>query len=216
LLALVLTGASLGSSLATAEPAAPAATSGTCAAGAPEIPLAKEMASVGIMYNLAEHPKSVRAVAARLLDDAYKQTKANDSAKQCKDCKNGAQTRVIYRVGPTKFLPDAEQQAVCVSLAKQTKDRPFIWPDRSFKSISKVNDWIRTFSEGHGDEGKDLYARCSANCSPRYEFEIYPEGEGVRLQTRVQCGLARDASDDQYEVATSLHTVCKDEQKPAP
>jgi hypothetical protein len=85
LLALVLTGASLGSSLATAEPAAPAATSGTCAAGAPEIPLAKEMASVGIMYNLAEHPKSVRAVAARLLDDAYKQTKANDSAKQCKE-----------------------------------------------------------------------------------------------------------------------------------
>jgi hypothetical protein len=79
-----------------------------------------------------------------------------------------------------------------------------------------VNDWIRTFSEGHGDEGKDLYARCSANCSPRYEFEIYPEGEGVRLQTRVQCGLARDASDDQYEVATSLHTVCKDKQKPAP
>jgi hypothetical protein len=44
LLALVLTGASLGSSLATAEPAAPAATAATCAAGAPEIPLAKEMA----------------------------------------------------------------------------------------------------------------------------------------------------------------------------
>jgi hypothetical protein len=55
------------------------------------------------------------------------------------------------------------------------------WPDRKFKALPEVNDWIRAFSEGRGEEGKALYAKCSANCSPRYEFEISNEGEQMRL-----------------------------------
>lgn len=189
-----------------AKSAAPAGKS-PCAGGAVDTALASEMASVGIMYNLAEHPKSVRAVAARLLEDALKQSKAHTGA--CKDCGKAERTRVLYRVGPTKFLPDAEQQQICRKLDEQTAAQPFTWSDRNFKTLPEVNDWIRAFSEGRGDEGKDLYAKCSANCSPRYEFEISPEGEQMRLSTRVHCGLARDANDDQYEVATALRTSCK-------
>ena len=191
-----------------AAQAAPAATDASpCAGGAVDTALASEMASVGIMYNLAEHPKSVRAVAARLLDDALNKSKAHTEA--CKDCSKTETTRVLYRVGPTKFLPDAEQQQICRTLDQQTAAKPFTWPDRKFKTLPEVNDWIRAFSEGRGEEGKALYAKCSANCSPRYEFEISPEGEQMRLSTRVHCGLARDANDDQYEVATALRTSCK-------
>lgn len=205
----MLAGAAISPCTAAAEPAKADGHAGKspCVNGTVDTALAKEMASVGIMYNLAEHPKSVRAVAARLLEDALKESKERSEA--CKDCGKTDLTRVLYRVGPTKFLPDAEQQAICRTLDKDTLKKPMTWPDRKFKTLPEVNEWIRAFSEGRGDEGKDLYAKCSANCSPRYEFEISPEGAEMRLSTRVHCGLARDASDDQYEVATALRTTCK-------
>jgi hypothetical protein len=115
---------------------------------------------------------------------------------------------VVYRVGPTKFLPDSEQLAVCKRLAGETRKKPFAYADRSFKNLQEMNSWVQTFSEGRGAEGKDLYKRCSDNCSPRYQFEISPVKENLQVITRVECGLARDQNNDDYVVSTALRTVC--------
>lgn len=209
---LAVTGAMLAPATVLADDSAnastPSAAAASCSTGPVDTPLAKEPGSAGVMYNLAEHPKSIRAVAARLLDDALKQTAAGSPASRCPDCKTDALTHVVYRVGPTKFLPDNEQLAVCKSLAEQTRKKPFTYPDRGFKDLREMNEWVQALSAGRGAEGRDLYERCSNNCSPRYEFEITPAKENLKVITRVECGLARDQNDDDYAVSTTLRTVC--------
>ena len=176
------------------------------------MPLAKEMASSGIMYNLAEHPKSIRAIAGRQLKDALQ--KRGETAKQ-QSCAECADTRVVYRVGPTVFLPRASQQAVCLTLEQQTREHPFEYPDKHFQNLNQLNDWVMQFSQGRGAEGKDLYERCSANCSPRYEFLLNPDEQGIAVSTRVACGLARDRDSEDYEVSTALRTECRADTAPA-
>ena len=187
-----------------ARAAPPAATA--CAPGTvQEKPLAKELASSGIMYNLAEHPKSIRAVAGRQLKDALEKRGQAASGEACKEC---ASTRVVYRVGPTVFLPRESQLAVCLTLDQETRERPFTFADKRFKNLNQLNDWVMQFSQGRGVEGKELYERCSANCSPRYEFLLAPDADGIAVSTRVACGLARDRNNEDYEVSTALRTEC--------
>ena len=157
------------------------------------------------MYNLAEHPKSIRAIAGQQLKDALEKREQAAAGAACADC---AKTRVVYRVAPTVFLPRESQQAVCLSLEQETRAQPFKFADRRFENLNQVNDWVMQFSQGRGPEGKDLYERCGANCSPRYEFLIAPDADGIALTTRVACGLARDRSSEDYEVSTALRTEC--------
>ena len=163
------------------------------------------MASSGIMYNLAEHPKSIRATAGRQLKEALE--KRSEAAKR-QSCAGCVGTRVVYRVGPTVFLPRASQQAVCLKLEQETHEHPFEYPDKHFQNLNQLNDWVMQFSQGRGAEGKDLYERCSANCSPRYEFLLNPDEQGIAVSTRVACGLARDRDSEDYEVSTALRTEC--------
>lgn len=166
------------------------------------------------MYNIAEHPASIRAVAGRLLNEALdRQKKAASVATACGDCRDDV-PRVVYKVGPIHLLPAAEQQAVCRKLDAQTRVRPFEFPPRHFKSISALNDWVMAFSQGRGEEGKELYRRCEANCSPNYQFTIEPNEAGLQVETRVHCGLARDRDSNDYEVSTALRLECSAPSRP--
>ncbi len=195
---------------ATANPGGSAAEpkGNACAPAGIDTPLANEPASSGIMFNLAEHPKSIRAVAGRLLDEALVQQQGLEAGLACADCKGPGRARVVYKVAPMHFLPDREQKAVCLKLDGQTRKRPFEFAPRRFGSVTELNDWIMGFSQGRGPEGEELYRRCSANCSPRYEFVIAREKEGLNLETRVQCGPARDRSSDEYAISTALRVDC--------
>jgi len=178
------------------------------------VPIASEIGSAGIMYNIAEHPESIRAIAGRLLNDALdRQKKAATAATKCGDCRDDT-PRVVYRVGPIHLLPDREQQAVCRKLDEETRAQPFEFPPRHFQSISALNDWVMAFSQGRGEEGKALYKRCAANCSPNYQFTIEPNGTGLQVETRVHCGLARDRDSNDYEVSTALRLECEAPPQP--
>ena len=197
----------------TAAPAAPQSAP-TCRPGVADVPIASELGSAGIMYNIAEHPESIRAVAGRLLNEALDRQKNSPSAPKCGDCTADGKPRVVYRVGPVHLLPDTEQQAVCRKLDTQTRVRPFEFAPRHFKSISAMNEWVMAFSQGRGEEGKELYRRCAANCSPNYQFVIEPVSEGLKVETSVQCGLARDRGSDEYQVSTALRLECGDHAAP--
>jgi len=160
------------------------------------------------MYNLAEHPKSIRAVAGRLLNEVLAQQKSPAAGLACADCKTPARPRVVYKVAPVHFLPDREQKAVCLKLDAQTRKRPFEFASRRFGTVTELNDWVMEFSQGRGEEGQELYRRCAANCSPRYQFEIAEDAEGLSVATRVQCGPARDRASDEYAVSTALRVDC--------
>ncbi len=184
-----------------------------CASGAVDVPIANEPASAGIMYNLAEHPKSIRAVAGRLLNDALEKQQSPAAGLACADCKTPERPRIVYRVAPVHFLHAREQNAVCLRLDTQTRKRPFEFAPRRFATVTELNDWVMEFSQGRGKEGQELYRLCSANCSPRYQFEIAQDADGLSVDTQVQCGSARDRASDEYAVSTALRVGCAVEKR---
>jgi len=163
----------------------------------PEELIATEYGSVGFMKNLAESPDSIKAIADKQLKIAF--MSENSDAK----------ARVIYRVEPLVFLPTSEQKPRCLVLDEQTQLKPLKFQPQSFESISKLNDWIMSFSRGQGDDGKKLYEQCNLNCSPRYTFEILKSSANFDVTTTVHCGLGRDTSSDQYKLSTSIVKSCK-------
>jgi hypothetical protein len=150
------------------------------------------------MKNLAESPDSIKAIADRQLKNAFMSEKVASR-----------ETRVIYRVEPLVFLPISEQKTGCLALEKKTQLKPLQFKPQSFESISKINDWIMSFSRGQGEDGEMLYEQCNLNCSPRYTFEILKVALNFDVSTTVHCGLARDTSSDQYKLSTSIIKNCE-------
>ena len=142
-----------------------------------ETPLASEVGSAGFMHNLAYHPKSIRAIAQRLLEDAL-----NGNHEEARDCAPGCdgaeRSEIVYRVSPTDFLAQEDQRAVCLRFETETKGNPMRFESKAFDTIDAVNNWIMDFAQGLGEDGARLYEQCSSNCSPRYTFLI---AEGIRI-----------------------------------
>lgn len=179
-----------------------------CAAPSAEQPLETRIGSAGILYNLAEHPKSIRAVAAKLLSSALDGEDAIPAAACGAGCTASGAPEVIYRVAPKVFLPDAKQAPLCLSLEADTTRKPLQFAVQEFKSVEALNAWVMEFSQGRGELGKQLYAQCGGNCSPRYEFHIAQGEGGLKVETSVICGLARDTASEEYEVSTALRRRC--------
>ncbi|MFT4564973.1 MAG: hypothetical protein ACI9BW_004743, partial [Gammaproteobacteria bacterium] len=123
-------------------------------------------------------------------------------------CRGVLTSEVVYRVEPTVFLAESEQQAMCLTLEDQTKLEPLHFGGKEFESVDKMNDWLMEFSQGRGDDGKSLYAQCGGNCSPRYTFRISQSGGKLRVEADVLCGLARDKKGDLYAVSTAIERRC--------
>ncbi len=181
----------------------------SCPATTPEHPLESREGSAGILYNLAEHPKSIRAVAAKLLSEALDQAVAKNPLACGEGCIPENQLEVVYRVTPKDFVPKASQQALCLKLETETTRKPLRYPTQEFDSVENLNAWVMEFSQGRGELGKQLYAQCGGNCSPRYEFTIAQGAGGLRVDTAVVCGLARDTSKESYTVSTAVRQRCK-------
>lgn len=179
-----------------------------CRAPGAEVPLASELGSAGFMLNLAEHPDSIRAVAGRLLQDALSDETDTATAACKPSCPSATVAEVVYRVAPTAFLVAAEQNDVCVRFERETGHDPLRFGTREFRSVEELNQWIMDFSQGRGDDGRALYARCSSNCSPRYTFLIAEQPDGYAVKAEVLCGLARDKSNDRYRISTALRRTC--------
>jgi len=174
----------------------------------PEEPLATEYGSAGIMKNLAETDDSIRAVAARLLEQALTDQSRHPSNGCTPDCPDDGVAEVIYRVAPMAFLPRAEQNEICLRFEDETSENPMRFTPPAFADFDALNTWITDFSQGKGADGKALYERCSSNCSPRYTFVIGDVANGYEVEAAVLCGLARDRSNDQYLISTALRRSC--------
>ncbi|MGD9603759.1 MAG: hypothetical protein AB7V59_18270 [Gammaproteobacteria bacterium] len=166
------------------------------------------------MYNLAEHPKSIRAVATRLLASALDATVFKEPPRCAAGCAPARNPQIVYRVAPVSFLPESQQQALCLTLERDTGKHPFAFPSQSFKTVEELNEWVMEFSQGRGEEGRRLYEQCGGNCSPRYTFLIAPAKGGLQLDTSVVCGLARDRASDEYSVSTAIRSRCEVDSTP--
>lgn len=161
------------------------------------------------MYNLAEHPKSIRAVAAKLLTAALDSRAGQAPAACAAGCTPAPAPEVVYRVAPIMFLPTAQQQPLCATLERETQASPLTFPSKEFQSVEDLNAWIMEFSQGRGADGERLYAQCGGNCSPRYTFLIARGKQGLKVDAAVVCGLARDRASDDYSVSTALRNRCE-------
>ena len=187
---------------------APQPVAEVCPRVLPEEPLATEYGSAGIMKNLAETDDSIRAVAARLLEQALNDESRHPSGGCSADCPDDGVAEVIYRVAPMAFLPRAEQNDICLRFEDETSENPMRFNPPAFADFDALNTWITDFSQGKGSDGKALYERCSSNCSPRYTFVIGDAADGYEVEAAVLCGLARDRSNDQYLISTALRRSC--------
>ncbi len=179
-----------------------------CRIAGAEVALASELGSAGFMQNLAGHPDSIKAVAGRLLTEAFSRD-TDDATAGCKPaCQTAPVTEVVYRVAPTAFLADAEQNDVCRQFESTTSAKPLRFAPAPFATVDEVNEWIMDFSQGRGDAGHELYERCSSNCSPRYTFLIAEQNTGFSVKAEVLCGLARDKTRNQYRISTALRRSC--------
>jgi hypothetical protein len=193
------------------EPSAAPPTNGpaACVASVDEVSLMNKKGHAGIMYNVAEHPKSIRVVAANMLAEALDVSATKKTAACAVGCSQSSRSEIIYRVTPIAFIAEPQQQALCLTLERETSSTPLRFPAREFKSVEALNGWVMEFSQGRGEDGKALYAQCGGNCSPRYTFLISPATDGLHVEAEVICGHARDRDVDEYDVSTALRLHCE-------
>lgn len=166
------------------------------------------------MYNLAEHPKSIRAVATQLLAEALDSPAIRQPIACAVGCEPAKTPTVVYRVAPLALLPAPEQQALCLNLEADTTAHPLVFPPAEFQTVEQLNAWVMEFSQGRGEQGKQLYAQCGGNCSPRYTFLIAQGSNGLQVDSSVVCGLARDKNSDDYSVSTAVRRRCEADLTP--
>jgi hypothetical protein len=171
-----------------------------------ETPLHTEQGSVGVMYNLAEHPKSIRAMAKKMLSAA---TDAAAAATHCTQPCGPAQTpHIVFRVAPIELMPKQKQQPLCLQLAHETRTRPLKYGPHEFPTIEKFDEWIMQFSQGMGPAGKLLYQQCGGDCDPSYTFVIAQVKSGLKVDSEVYCGFARDRKSEMFSMTTALRPRC--------
>ena len=177
-----------------------------------DIPLRIERGSAGIMYNLAEHPESIRAVAKDLLRHAVNTSVQAQNASVTTDCPLDRADKIVFTVSPITYRPEQEQQPLCLQLSRETKTQPLVYGLRNFLSVEQFDDWMTKFTQGRGEDGKLLYQQCGGDCDPSYTFVIEPDGLGLSVDTTVFCGFSRDRGNgDMFEITTMLRPRFKRE-----
>jgi hypothetical protein len=169
-------------------------------------------ATASLFANESNKPGSVRYESGAILQKA--QAGIPNAEKPADLCPAGCELVpkpvIVFKAIPQKFLTSYSDYAKCQALLEQTEKAPFEY-DKQFGSMSEVQDWFSNFSRGKGTDGKDLYNRCSGQCSPQYEFFISDDGGGkLILDADVVCGHARDKSNNMYNISYSYQWVCED------
>jgi hypothetical protein len=191
------------STLAADLPAQPA-----CAVPPVETALMSEQGSAGVMYNLAEHPTSIRAVAKKLLSAAVVSATAAQGTPCVGACGSGAAPTILFKVTPSAYMPMAQQQALCHQMVRQTQARPLHYGPRTFPNVAAFDAWLMEFSQGRGRDGRLLYQQCGGDCDPSFTFSVKPEAQSLVVDAAVVCGYARDRDINNYQLSTALLAGC--------
>ncbi len=183
-----------------------------CAAISKDVRVVSATASAGTWANLRNNEGSLRYETSRLLGDALAKapTAAAPQGVCPQACKSEGPPKVIFLATPRKTLNDYSDKAECSKLLEQTTIKPFDFSNRKFPNSADLAAWFNDFSQGSGDDGKDLYNRCYGDCSPRYTTNIRLDSNNLMTDTQVICGHARDKSDDTYILEIKYRWVCED------
>ena len=168
-----------------------------CASSSELEPLAVERASAGLISNVANRSGSIRATSRRMLTSALEFDRSKGSKRQ-----------VILTSTPDLSKKVDDDDPMCARYEKATTKDPLKFDDKHFKSVQDLTEWIMDFTQGKGSDGKSLYEQCPGKCSPRYTWWVEAEESGLKVKSRVVCGLPRDRDGNMYQLTTALAAVC--------
>jgi hypothetical protein len=117
---------------------------------------------------------------------------------------------IVFQSIPNNFLTNYDQHEKCETLQDETEENPLTYNDKEFDTMQALESWFSNFSQGKGEDGKNLYKKCSGECSPQYKNIISKNDNKYTLNATVICGQARDKKDDNYEISYSYRWVCQD------
>ena len=176
-----------------------------------EIPIERSVANASAWANLRNARGSLRFETGRIISAADEHVaKAQEPANLCPShCALPNKPEIIFRSLPNEVKQDYSDEAHCGELLRKTQKQPFAYSDRSFKNLSSLNSWFGDLSRGKGKDGRDLYEKCNASCSPNYTTVINKLDKEYKVNIHVVCGHARDKSDNQYELNAAYRWTCQ-------
>lgn len=183
-----------------------------CSSYVKETKIESGLASASMVANVRNKKGSVRFETKKMLSEAETNlANAEKPAGLCPtDCKLPDKPTIVFRSIPNNFLTDYNQREKCEMLQDQTEKNPFTYRDREFDTMQGLENWFSNFSQGKGGDGKNLYERCSGECSPQYKNIITNTENKLVLNAEVVCGPARDKKDNNYKISYSYRWVCQD------
>lgn len=177
-----------------------------------DIPVRQATASAGFFANLRNSDDSINYLTDELLSQA--EANAGDLQRREEGCSrvcSNAAIAVVFRSVPRLTLSGYSESARCDQLLSQTTQNPIVFDKKLFDSKDEAEDWYEELTQGDGDDGEILYAKCPGKCSPSYTSVIYKQASKFVVTTSVVCGHARDKDDDQYNLSAALRWVCPQE-----
>lgn len=173
------------------------------------IPLRSTLASAGFFANFRNAENSVSYLMEQMLSEGY--TRARQMVARERQCERScadAVVAVFFKSIPHKTLADYDEYSTCKRLYDATKKKPITFDNRFFSSQEDVKDWYEEVTRGNGADGAQLYEQCPGKCSPIYTAITYEKSGQYIASASIICGHARDKSDDQYRLTTSLQWIC--------
>ncbi len=183
-----------------------------CSSYVKETKIESGLASASMLANVQNKKGSVRFETREMLKKAETNlANAEKPAGLCpSDCKLPGTPMIVFKSVPNNFLIDYDQREKCEMLQIQTERNPFTYSDKEFDTMQGLENWFSNFSQGKGGDGKNLYERCSGECSPQYKNIITNTENKLVLNAEVVCGHARDKKDNNYKLSYSYRWVCHD------
>jgi len=169
------------------------------------------LASASMMANAQNKKGSIRFETKKMLNKAETNlANADKPTDLCpSDCQLPDKPMIVFQSIPNNFLTDYDQREKCETLQDETEKNPFRYGEKEFDTMQALENWFSKFSQGKGGDGKNLYERCSGQCSPQYKNIISSQGNKLILSAEVVCGQARNKKDNNYEISYSYRWVCQ-------
>jgi hypothetical protein len=165
-------------------------------------PLATETASAGYVSNVLKRAGSIRVASNRLLTSALDTARSKEPMQW-----------VVFTSTPELSKKSDDDDLMCARHEQATEKDPLEFEDKHFASADELTDWLMDFTRGKGADGKSLYEQCPGKCSPRYTWWIEPVEAGMKVRSRVVCGLPRDHDGNKYHLTIALTPACSGDQK---
>ncbi|HMO02058.1 MAG TPA: hypothetical protein PKD37_00900 [Oligoflexia bacterium] len=166
--------------------------------------------------NMMNRERSLRRqfgeIFGRARQQGLEQLKAGNYPSSCGSiCSNGVTFSVLASSIPNSFAANSSDAEYCNQKEAETKNAPYKYLGKQFASLDDFSSWVKDFSSGSGNEGKDLYKKCDRKCSPQYHYSSPYQAktpEIIQIDATVFCGPERDKDENLYKLKAELLWRC--------